>query len=664
MIEKVLVANRGEIARRVFRTCHDMGIATVAVYSEPDSDAPFVREADEAVPLGGATPAESYLRADRVLEAAIRSGADAVHPGYGFLSEDATFAAAVVDAGLTWIGPPPEVVRRMGSKLEARSLMAAAGVPVLPGQDLTGLDDDEVLAAAETVGWPVLVKASAGGGGRGMRVVRAPEDLLQAAASARREAASAFGDDTVFLERYVEAPRHVEIQVFGDTHGQLVALHERECSLQRRHQKVLEEAPSPVVDPDLRQRMSAAAVTAATTLGYVGAGTVEFVLAPTGEFFFLEVNTRLQVEHPVTELVTGLDLVRLQLLVADGHPLPPEALSAPLVGHAIEVRLYAEDPARGFIPTGGRVRRFSVPQQAGVRVDSGIMDGDIVSPNYDPMLAKVIAYGANRDEAILRLRRALRHAAVDGIVTNLPLLLAVLDEPDFRAGDLDTHWFDRHPPTDLLQASRDEDERAMCALAAALAAQAQARTSASVLPGLPSGWRNNPAQLLRRDYADDDGTVEVGYQLGRAARFQIDGVDRDVTVHSATPDGVVLVADGLRRRFSVIADDGEVTVAGSRGSVTLRELPRFPTHTAELAHGSLVAPMPGTVVRTLVTAGDAVTAGTCLVVLEAMKMEHQVVVPVDGVVVELSVQAGQTVSAGDLLVVVQEPAEEAAVSAR
>src|SRR4051795_7269765 len=382
MIQSLLVANRGEIARRVFRTARDMGITTVAVFSDPDADAPFVREADVAVRLPGASPAETYLRGDRVVEAALRAGADAVHPGYGFLSENAGFAQSVVDAGLAWVGPPPSAIEAMGSKLGAKEMMRAAGVPTLPwATDVSGAAD---------VGFPLLVKASAGGGGRGMRIVRSAAELDDAVSAAAREAGSAFGDATVFLERYLEAPRHVEIQVFADSHGNVVSLFERECSIQRRHQKIVEESPSPAVDDSLRARMGEAAVAAARAVGYVGAGTVEFVLDDKGEFAFLEMNTRLQVEHPVTELVTGLDLVRLQLLVADGHPLPPEALAPAINGHAIEVRLYAEDATRGFLPATGTLRAFEIDAPWG-RVDCGFESGSVVSPHYDPMLAKVIA---------------------------------------------------------------------------------------------------------------------------------------------------------------------------------------------------------------------------------------------------------------------------------
>ena len=451
MIRKLLVANRGEIARRVFRTCREMGIATVAVFSDPDRDAPFVADADEAVALGGATPSESYLRIDALIDAARRTDADAVHPGYGFLAENADFARAVLDAGLVWVGPPPEAIETMGSKLRSKKLVAAAGVPVLDSIDLSGFDEEAIREAAERIGYPVLVKASAGGGGKGMRIVPDPEHLLDAVEGARRESAAAFGDDTVFVEHYLEAPRHIEIQVFADTQGTTVSLFERECSIQRRHQKIIEEAPSPVLTSELRAEMGKAAVTATEAVGYVGAGTVEF-LYQNGDFWFLEMNTRLQVEHPVTEEITGLDLVRLQLLVAAGHPLPPEATAATMTGHAVEARLYAEDATKGFLPVTGILDRFRF--DPGVRVDTGVEDGSEISIHYDPMIAKVIAWAPTREEATARLASALQRAEIHGTVTNRELLVRILRHPEFVAGDIDTHFLERHDPALLARKRR------------------------------------------------------------------------------------------------------------------------------------------------------------------------------------------------------------------
>jgi propionyl-CoA carboxylase alpha chain len=652
-IRTLLVANRGEIARRIFRTCREMGILTVAVYSDADVDAPFVREADVAVPLGGSLPADSYLRADLVVEAALLAGADAIHPGYGFLSENADFARRCTAAGLTFVGPGVDAIELMGSKLTARELMDKAGVPVLPGRDLTGVPDEAVAGLAAEVGWPILVKASYGGGGRGMRVVRDAAELLDAVASARREAGAAFGNDTVFLEHYVDEPRHVEIQVFGDTHGTISHLHERECSIQRRHQKIVEEAPSPAVDRELRAAMGAAAVEAARALGYVGAGTVEFLLAPDGRFFFLEVNTRLQVEHPVTELVTGLDLVRLQLEVAGGAPLPREALDPPLAGHAVEVRLYAEDPTRDFLPAAGTLEQFEIALGPGIRLDSGVESGDLISTNYDPMLAKVIAYAPTREEAAALLARALRRSRIHGLTTNRDLLVGILEHPDFLAGRIDTHFLDRFKPLDLVRAV-SSDLAPVAAVAAALAEQATARAGAGVLATIPSGFRNNPSQLQTRTYLRDGETLTVGYRLGRDTHLEVDGAPVQVTVLQVSPAHVDLVADGLRRRFVVTATRSATYVDWADGSVILRRLPRFPDPADQLEAGSLLAPMPGTVVRVPIAVGDAVVAGQTVMVVEAMKMEHAVKADVDAVVTEIPVAVGQAVDAGTVLVVLED----------
>src|SRR4051794_4121001 len=550
VIRSLLVANRGEIARRVFRTAREMGITTVAVFSDPDADAPFVREADVAVRLSGASPADTYLRGDLVVEAALRAGADAVHPGYGFLSENAGFAQSVVDAGLTWVGPPPSAIEAMGSKLGAKEMMRAAGVPTLPwATDVSGAAD---------VGFPLLVKASAGGGGRGMRIVRSAAELEDAVSGAAREAGSAFGDATVFLERYLEAPRHVEIQVFADSHGNVVSMFERECSIQRRHQKIVEESPSPAVDDSLRMRMGAAAVAAARAVGYVGAGTVEFVLDEKSEFSFLEMNTRLQVEHPVTELVTGLDLVRLQLLVADGHPLPPEALTPTMSGHAIEVRLYAEDATRGFLPVTGRLSRFDIPTLGGVRVDSGVESGSVVSPHYDPMLAKAIAHAPTRSEAAGALGNALARARIHGTTTNRDLLVAILRDEEFLAGDTDTAYLERHDPAVLGASPVGEGDRIVHAVAATLAVQAAHRHAAGVLAALPSGWRNNPSQRQHLTLLPVAGgaPVEVAYLFGRngSIAVAVNGDDIDVALHSAAPELVDLTVHGVRRRCDVVID--------------------------------------------------------------------------------------------------------------
>jgi len=652
VIERLLVADRGEIASRVMRTCRAMGIATVAVFSGPDAGAPFVAEADEAVPLGGATPAESYLQADAILDAAERTGAQAVHPGYGFLAENADFARACGRRGLVFVGPPPEAIAAMGDKREARRLATAAGIPVAPGADATGLDRGALLAAAETVGWPLMVKAALGGGGVGMRVVRDPGELPDAVAATRRQAAAAFGSDAVLLERYVEAPRHVEVQVLGDAHGRVVHLFERECSVQRRHQKLVEEAPSWAVDAGLRRRLGEAAVAAAQAVGYVGAGTVEFLLTPGGELLFLEMNTRLQVEHPVTEAVTGLDLVRLQLLVAEGTPLPEEVVGARVAGHAIEARLYAEDPLRGFLPTAGTLHRFRIDERPGLRVDAGVADGSVVGVHYDPLLAKVIAHAPTRREAAGLLAAALAGARLHGLATNRELLVGVLRHPAFLAGDVDTGFLDRHPPA--VPAARDAGR--LHAVAAALAAQAGRAAAATIYPGIPPGWRNNPSQPQHVVFDGPAGPVSVGYRLGRSGfELAVDGEPLPgARVWSCRPDLVDLEAGGVRRRFEVHRVGDLHFVDGPLGHAALRERPRFGEPAGSRAAGSLESPLPGVVRRVAAAPGELVPAGAVLVVVEAMKTEHHVAAPRAGRVREVLVAEGQEVDAGMVLAVLDE----------
>ena len=495
-IRKVLIANRGEIAVRILRGLRDCGIEGAVVYSEPDRASLPVLLADEAYCIGPAPSRESYLRGEALVELAQRIGADAIHPGYGFLSENAAFSKLCRDSGVTFIGPPPEAMAAMGSKIESRRLMRAAGVPVVPGgQDpLPDLASAQKLAAE--VGYPVMIKASAGGGGKGMRMVRTPTDLAEAFRSARSEASASFGDDAVYVEKYIEEPRHVEIQVFGDMHGKVVSLGERECSLQRRHQKVVEESPSPVVDPDLRRRMGEAAVRAAAAVGYVNAGTVEFLLAPDGSFYFLEMNTRLQVEHPVTELVTGLDLVVAQLRVASGEPLGPEFDAVVPHGHAVEVRLYAEDPYNRFQPSPGTINRLRWPQGPGVRVDSGVYEGSSVSIHYDPMLAKLIVWGADRAQALSRLSRALAEIRVEGIRTNIPLFQALLADDDFRAGRFDIAWLDRRLGAGELARPSVQRVPDLPLVAAAIAHYERAHEVAAA--GTADGSRPNWRRAARR----------------------------------------------------------------------------------------------------------------------------------------------------------------------
>ncbi|VVJ17378.1 Geranyl-CoA carboxylase biotin-containing subunit (EC [Amycolatopsis camponoti] len=645
MIQNLLVANRGEIARRVFRSCRDAGIGTVAVFSDADAGAPHTLEADAAVRLPGNAPSETYLRAELLVKAAADTGADAVHPGYGFLSENAAFARAVLDAGLTWVGPPPEAIETMGSKVESKRLMSAAGVPVL-----SELDPDSV--TAEDL--PLLVKASAGGGGRGMRVVRSLDELAEAVEGASAEAASAFGDPTVFCERYLETGRHIEVQVLADTHGTVWAVGERECSIQRRHQKVVEEAPSPFVDEAMREELFDAARKAAKAIDYVGAGTVEFLAGPDGRFYFLEMNTRLQVEHPVTENVTGLDLVALQLRVAEGERLPADP--PPTVGHSIEVRLYAEDPAAGWQPQSGTLHTFEVPdvdrrftEGAGLRLDSGFESGSVVGVHYDPMLAKVITWAPTRAEAARRLAKALVASKIHGVVTNRDLLVTILRHEAFLAGETDTAFFDRHGLDTLAAPLATVDTERLSALAAALADAAGNRASATTQGRLPSGWRNVRSAGQRKVFSVADREYEVVYSLTRDG-LEADGIDAGLV--SAEPGRVVLDVAGVRRTFDVARHDGVSYVDSALGSVALTAAPRFADPDAALAAGSLVAPMPGTVVRLAVRAGDPVKAGDPLLWLEAMKMEHRIAAPADGVVTELPVTVGQQVEVGTILAVV------------
>jgi acetyl/propionyl-CoA carboxylase alpha subunit len=624
-----------------------MGIATVAVYSDADANMPFVGEADAAVRLPGNTPAETYLRGEQIVAAAKATGADAIHPGYGFLSENAAFARQVVAAGLTWIGPPADAIEAMGSKLGAKRMMRDAGVPTLPWS--------ETVEGAAEVGFPLLVKASAGGGGRGMRIVREATELAEAVEAASREAAGAFGDATVFCERYLEAPRHIEVQIFADSHGNVVSLFERECSIQRRHQKIVEEAPSPAVTPELRASLGDAAVAAARAVGYVGAGTVEFVMAPDFSYAFLEMNTRLQVEHPVTELITDLDLVRLQILVASGEPLPPEALHASITGHAIEVRIYAEDATNGFLPVTGTMRSFNLAP--GVRVDSGVESGSVISPYYDAMVAKVIAHAPTRREAAARLATALSASRLHGVTTNRDLLVRILREDEFLAGATDTAYLDRHDPA-LLGAplAQSETARREHAAVAALTSQIVNRINATTWARLPSGWRNNPSTAQVVTLTDGTDEYVVRYTIGRggAVSLSVNEVSIEVEVHSAEHHVVDATLDGVRRRsFVVVWGDGRtIDVDSPAGSSSYTVVPRFADPMESVAAGSLVAPMPGSVVRVLVQAGSQVAKGDALVVLEAMKMEHTVASPSEGVVGEVRVAAGQQVVAGAVLVVV------------
>ncbi len=663
-IRTLLVANRGEIAVRIIEAAHDLGMRTVAVYAEPDRTSPHARRADVAVPLAGETAAETYLDQAKLLDAALATGADAVHPGYGFLSEHAGFARAVVDAGLTWVGPHPDAIATMGDKLAAKRVAQAAGIPTLASAELVGDDAAGWMAAAETVGYPLLVKAAAGGGGRGMRLVAAEAELADAVRSARREAAASFGDPTVFAERWLAAPRHIEVQIVADQLGNVVHLGERECSIQRRHQKLIEEAPSPAVDAELREQLGAAAVELARAIRYDSVGTVEFLLdVERREFSFLEMNTRIQVEHRVTEEITGSDLVWWQLQSAQGEPLDWEQEDLDLEGHAVEVRLYAEDPARDWLPSTGPIHHFfDTLDDDMLVVDDGIslppgMPGEVgVSADYDPLLAKVVARGYTRTAAIGRLVRYLTSLELHGVMTNRDYLLAVLQHQDFLEGSTTTLFVADHPG--LLEAGPDAETIALHATAAALVATERAR-KASPWPFAPAAWRNVGRADCHTDWLHRDRPFQVihRYPAGGPDRFEaeVDGVTLTGRVLVLDGDRARLEVDGIARELRCRHLDATWYVNSSLGQTDLVEVPRFADHALDLAGSGPTAPVPGRVVAIEVTKGDKVEPGRTLVVLEAMKVEHEVCATQAGVVSDILVAVGDSVDAHQLLVRVEEP---------
>ncbi|WP_426954492.1 acetyl/propionyl/methylcrotonyl-CoA carboxylase subunit alpha [Muricoccus radiodurans] len=654
MFRKILIANRGEIACRVIATARRLGIATVAVYSEADAAARHVERADEAYPIGPPPARESYLRADRILDAARRSGAQAIHPGYGFLSENADFAASCAAAGITFIGPPEGAIRAMGSKAASKALMEEAGVPLVPGYH--GEDQDPALLAdhAARIGYPVLIKASAGGGGKGMRVVESAVAFAEALEGARREALASFGDDRVLVEKYLTRPRHIEIQVFADTQGNTVSLFERDCSIQRRHQKVIEEAPAPGMDPARRARMGEAAVAAAKAVHYVGAGTVEFI-AEGDEFYFMEMNTRLQVEHPVTEAITGLDLVEWQLRVAAGEPLPLPAEALRITGHAVEARIYAEDPSQDFLPSVGMLAHLRQPREGGgVRVDTGVRAGDAITPNYDPMIAKLIVHGPDRAAALSRLSAALAEYEVVGVRTNLDLLRALAAHPDFAAGGVDTGFIARHP--EVLAAPEDPPATATTVwAAAALAVLRDERAAHPAESGDPhspwaemDAWRMNGDGYQDLHFQRDGATTVLRAHFRRDGRLRLDlpGGAADV---AATPDGVLV--DGVRRRVQVVRADDALTVVLDGRNHALRPIdPRSPPRAEAVGSDRVASPIPARVVRVLVAPGDRVTKGAPLLVVEAMKTELTLRAPADGTVDSVRAAPGDMVQEGRDLV--------------
>ncbi|HEY5663821.1 MAG TPA: biotin carboxylase N-terminal domain-containing protein [Ilumatobacter sp.] len=658
---RLLIANRGEIACRIARTAHAMGISTVGVYSEPDRNALHVDRVDVAVALGGSTPAESYLRGDAIIRAALATGATAIHPGYGFLAENADFAQAVIDAGLTWVGPTPDQIRLLGDKVAAKRAAVAAGVPT------TGIVEVSAGSVPTGLTMPVLVKAAAGGGGRGMRVVRAEPELAAAVAEAAREAASAFGDGTVFIEPYIERGRHVEVQILGDAHGNVVHLGERECSIQRRNQKIVEEAPSPGITPAVRARLHEGALALARHIGYLGVGTVEFMVGERDDgepvVTFLEVNTRLQVEHPVTEAITGIDLVEMQLGVANGHPLPFTQDEIHFTGHAIEVRLVAEDPAAGWLPSTGTVTEFDIAGD--VRVDTGFRAGSEVSSDYDSLLAKVIAHHADRGVAASQVARALRTARIAGVRTNAAALAAIMHEPDFRAGRTLTSYLDQHPG--VLAATGPTGDDRLALLCAAVFADEQRNRAADRVTGFaPSGWRNLRTRGQRRVWMLGDEQHRIEYVLSGAAAEVLVGPWPEPAADGTLPaderrvvavrllqrdrDRQVIELDGCRHAVTVTVDDHEAHTSSPAGSLIWTRPPRWVDHDADEAGSGPVCPLPGTVIALHVAVGDTVVDGQLLMVVEAMKMEHKITAHGDHVVAAVHFAVGDRVDSGDLLV--------------
>ncbi|MCI0489017.1 MAG: acetyl/propionyl/methylcrotonyl-CoA carboxylase subunit alpha [Blastocatellia bacterium] len=648
---KILIANRGEIALRVMRTCRAMGIASVAVYSDADADSPHVRYADEAVLVGPPPTKESYLRIDRIIESALRTGAEAIHPGYGFLAENADFAVACNDAGITFIGPPSEAIRQMGLKSAARKIMADAGVPVVPGYDGADQELETLRRAALDIGLPVLIKASAGGGGKGMRVVRETAEIESAIESARREAEKSFGDGALLIEKFIARARHVEFQIFGDHQGNLVHLFERDCSIQRRHQKIIEESPSPALTAELRRSMGEAAVAAGRAIGYANAGTVEFILSPAGEFYFIEVNTRLQVEHPVTEMITGLDLVRLQIEVAEGKPLPFAQEDIEASGHAIEARLYAEDPDNDFLPATGKIERWSAPSSInGLRIDDGVEEGSEVGIYYDPLLAKLIAHGADREEALRKLVYGLRRLSVQGVRTNRDFLIRLLEHEDFRAGESHTEFIAER--LDQLTGQSDSKNARVAAVAAAIYLQKSRQSANEILSRIPANYRNSP-------YRDPSVKLRIGTEVFEVSYRQVEDetyevacgdLQSQVRVLSFDAGSIRLSIDGLQRLFEVSEAGERLFVHSTMGSCEAVRVPRYPYALAALDEESASAQMPGQVLKILVSEGQEVSAGDALVVLEAMKMEQTVKASTDGIVEKIMVKEGDVVGPGEILI--------------
>lgn len=648
-ITKLLVANRGEIAIRIMKTCREMGIATVAVYSDADENALFVRYADEAVRIGGKQPGESYLIADKIIEAAKATGANAIHPGYGFLSEREAFAQRCNDEGIIWVGPHPEAIRQMGSKIGAKKIMQAHGVPTIPGYQGDDQAESTIRAKALEIGFPVLLKASAGGGGKGMRIVRAESELDKAITSAKSEAINSFGDDTLLIEKYFDSSRHVEFQIFGDKHGNAVHIFERECSIQRRYQKIIEESPSPVLTPKLRKAMGDAAVKAAKAIGYDNAGTVEFIVAPDMNFYFLEVNTRLQVEHPVTELVSGLDLVRLQIEAAEGKPLSFTQEDLQQSGHAIETRIYAEDPANNFMPVNGKIIEWKEGRTPGVRYDTAIESGSLIDIYYDPMIAKVIAHGKDRSEAVRKMDKALRELVVAGMTTNKDFLVAILRDPNFQKGEFDTHFLDKVFQYEGEKPSQEALDNATVAMQ--VHRWKERENTRQLAKGVPSGWRNSFFQAQQEKYAYQGFEFNVQYVVRNGA-LDISFADKNFHAVYIGEDngGHVIEINGVRRTYHINTSGKQYFIQSSGlGQAVFQTVARYPEPQEETIKGGYAAPMPGEVTKVLVTAGQEVKSGDALVVMISMKMESTIEAGEDGTVEEVFVEAKQFVEAGTLM---------------
>ena len=656
IINSILIANRGEIASRIIRTCRKMGIRSIAVFSEADRLSPFVEEADVAVHIGDPIPAHSYLNQEKILKVARQTGADAIHPGYGFLSENVGFAKKCAEEGLIFIGPNAEAIDSMGSKSKAKTLMTKHKVPVVPGYQGKDQSVKKLTAAAQEIGFPVLLKATAGGGGKGMRIVESETEIKKAIEAAKRESKSAFGDDELIVEKYIASGRHIEFQIFGDQHGNAIHILERECTIQRRYQKVVEESPSPVMTPKLRQAMGAAAVNAAKALNYDNAGTVEFIYDDkTGDFFFLEVNTRLQVEHPVTEEITGLDLVQMQIESAQGMPLRLSQDDVKGTGYAVEVRLYAEDPANDFLPVTGTIQRFDFPPVEGLRVETAIKSGSEISVYYDPMIAKIIVHDQSRASALRKMRYVLKNLICQGMTTNQDFLLKVLEQPDFEIGQYDTHFIAKQfKAADFAQS--DGKDETLAAIGATLFDWYHRNSNRTLLRNMPSGWRNNYYQPQSETFILKDTELTIGYRSSLRSEFifYVDEREHNVQLLNADNQFVSCLIDGVRYGFQISTDGQTFYVQNeSVGNHTLVQKNRFPAKVIEKMQGGYETPMPSQIVKILVAEGQKVRSGEGLVVLSSMKMENTVEAMEDGIVEEIYAEEGTNVGAGVLLLKVK-----------